>query len=68
MRNSSEHSGDVGVVVAAVWMIVVGAWIALAGRFSIMLALLVVGAVVFTAATTAIRYERRHQGRPRGSA
>ena len=66
MRSSSEHSGDIGVVVAAVWMMVVGAWIALAGRFSIMLALLVAGGIVLTGAVAAIHYQARRHRHPRG--
>jgi len=62
MRGSGEHiGGDIGVVVAAVWLVVAGAWIAQAGRFSIALALLVAGALAVTAATAAFRYDsRRH--------
>jgi hypothetical protein len=50
MRSPSEHSGDIGLVVAAVWMMVAGAWIALAGGFSITLALVVAGALAIGAA------------------
>ena len=62
MRGSGEHvGGDIGVLVAAVWLVVAGAWIAQAGRFSIALALLATGALAVTAATVAIHYEsRRH--------
>ena len=45
MRSPNEHSGDIGLVVAAVWMMVSGAWIALAGSFSIAFALVVAGAL-----------------------
>lgn len=62
MRGSGEHiGGDIGVVVAAVWLVVAGAWIAQAGRFSIALALLVAGALAVTAATVAFRYDDRHR-------
>jgi hypothetical protein len=62
MRGSGEHiSGDIGVVVAAVWLVVAGAWIAQAGGFSIALALLVAGALAVTVATVVFRYDdRRH--------
>ena len=62
MRGSGEHiSGDVGVVVAAVWLMVAGIWIAQAGRFSIALALLVTGALAVTATTVAFRYDHRRR-------
>ena len=63
MRASSDYSGDIGVVIVAVWMMVVGAWIALSGRFSITLALMVAGGIVLAGAATAIHHDRRH-GRP----
>ena len=62
MRGSGEHiKGDIGVVVAAVWLMVAGAWIAQAGRFSIALALLEAGAVAVSAMTFALRHDERHR-------
>ena len=62
MRGSGEHiKGDIGVVVAAVWLMVAGAWIAQAGRFAIARALLVAGAVAVSAMTVALRYDERHR-------
>lgn len=67
MRGTSDHIGeDVGLVVAAVWMIVVGAWIALSGRFEITVAMLVVGAVAVIAAGALITRDARRGGRHRG--
>jgi hypothetical protein len=48
-------------VVAAVWLVVAGAWIAQAGGFSIALALLVAGALAVTVATVVFRYDDRHR-------
>ena len=59
MRGSGEHiGGDVGLVVVAVWMIVAGTWIALAGGFSITLALVLAGVLAVAAAAAVDRLDR----------
>ena len=58
MRSSSEMGSDVSLIVVAVWLLVVGAWIALGGHFTA--ALLAVGVLAGLASVVAFRFVVRH--------
>ena len=60
MRPSSNEIGsDAALVVMAVWLLVIGAWIALAGKFTV--ALLALGCLAAFACVAALRYVTRHR-------
>jgi len=58
MRSSSETGSDVSLIVVAVWLVIVGAWIALGGQFTV--ALLAIGVLAGLASIAAFRYVVRH--------
>lgn len=66
MRSSSEIGSDVSLIVVAVWLLVVGAWIALGGHSTA--ALVVVGVLAGLASVAAFHFVVRHfdhSGTPR---
>jgi len=58
MPSSNQTGSDVGLIVVAVWLLVVGAWIALGGHSTA--ALVAVGVLAGLASMAAFRYVVRH--------